>query len=400
MRQALLFFIFISTLSVHATPFHYGRTVTISKPVFEDLYITAGTVTINAPVYGDLVIAGGTVNINDSVTQDVLVVGGKVTLNGYVGDDMRCAGGEIIILGNVAGDVVVTGGRLFIGHKSTVTNFIASSGDLVINGTIIGNLTSASGNLVLNGSVLKNAECRGGKIIINGQIGRGAILASNDMIVVGDEATFGDNVRYFTPGRKPDFKSSIRAGEATFDRSLDFPGERWYYLGFSSFMGLVWYCGMALLLIVILQYLFGPVFKKAGNTVYKSPGRSLGYGVLFLIGMPIAAVLTFVTLIGVPVGIILIFSYVIMVALATVITSVVAANWLQNRSRSHWTFWQMVFTGFGMFVVIKIVSYTPFLGWLILGTLVCASFGSILLNINWRRRMLTAGPNKSTLTIQ
>lgn len=46
----------------------YGNNITISMPVYEDLYIAAGTITINAPIYGDLIVAGGTVIINDTVT--------------------------------------------------------------------------------------------------------------------------------------------------------------------------------------------------------------------------------------------------------------------------------------------------------------------------------------------
>ena len=114
--------------------------------------------------------------------------------------------------------------------------------------------------------------------------------------------------------------------------------------------------------------------------------KSLGYGLLFWIGVPVAAVVACITIIGVPVGIILLFSYIVLALSGTVITSVVAANWLNNRSNTNWHYWRMVFGALGIFIIFKILSITPFLGWFILGVLVSIAFGSILQNINWRRR--------------
>lgn len=49
-----------------------GKNITISSPVYENLYLAGGNIVINAPIYGDLIIAGGAVTINDTVTNDIL----------------------------------------------------------------------------------------------------------------------------------------------------------------------------------------------------------------------------------------------------------------------------------------------------------------------------------------
>ena len=85
------------TIQAFSFRLEYGNNVVITRPVYEDLYISAGSVTINAPVFGDLICTGGTVNINDSVSDDIIVAGGTVTFNGYVGDDVRCAGGRLYV---------------------------------------------------------------------------------------------------------------------------------------------------------------------------------------------------------------------------------------------------------------------------------------------------------------
>lgn len=100
--------------------------------------------------------------------------------------------------------------------------------------------------------------------------------------------------------------------------------------------------------------------------------------------LPVIAVITFITVIGLPIGIILLFSYIMLILLATVITSVVAASWLNNPGNLKQKFWRIAFSAPGIFILLKILTFTPFLGWLIMMVLAFISFGSILLNINWR----------------
>src|SRR6185503_14244008 len=101
---------------------------------------------------------------------------------------------------------------------------------------------------------------------------------------------------------------------------------------------------MAFLMILIIQYLFSKTMKRAGDSVYNSTLRSLGYGLLFFVAMPIISIIAFITLIGVPIGIILLLSYIILILFATCITSVVASNWLNNLRNSEFNFWKISFS--------------------------------------------------------
>jgi len=373
----------LAVSSAFAFKIQYGKNITISQPVFEDLYIAGGNIVINAPVYGDLIIAGGTIHINDTVTNDILLAGGNVTFNGFVGDDIRCAGGNLRILKNVTGDVVITGGTILIDKDVTIGGLIASGGDITIDGKVNNNIKATTGKFVLNGIVLKDVDCRGGSITINGIIQGKAMLGASSKIIIGDSAEFRNEVRYWAR-HKANFKQSLKEGNAVFDPSLKIKYNHWYYLGFSTWLGLLWYIGMAFLMILFIQYLFSNTMKKAGDSVYKSALRSLAYGFLFCIAIPVIAVITIVTVIGLPLGIILLFSYIMLILLATVITSVVAANWLNNLGNLHQKFWKIVFSALGIFIILKILTFTPFLGWLIMVLLAFISFGSILLNVNWR----------------
>ncbi|AEW00579.1 hypothetical protein A4D02_24950 [Niastella koreensis] len=382
MKQVLLLWLLVVTMGPVGA--QMGKNVVIDKPVYEDVYITGGEVMLNAPVYGDLVVAGGTVTINDTVSNDILAGGGTITFNGYVGDDIRCAGGQLNILKNVAGDVVVTGGKVLIGKEAVIGGLLSAGSEITIDGQVNGKFKTRSGKLYFDGHAMNDVDCRGGDIIINGIVGGRSVLAG-DKLTIGNAASFDKDVHFWTSSGNVDFHNSVKNGQAVYDPSLKMRKDQWYFLGFSSLLGLIWYVGMVLVMIMIIQYLFSSTMKKAGQTAYDKTVRSLGFGFLFWIGVPVAAAIACITVIGVPAGLVLLFSYIILAVFAGTITSVVAANWLNNRSYSKWRYWRLVFAALAIFVVLRIVSLTPFLGWFIFALIVCTAFGSIILNVNWKK---------------
>lgn len=369
-------------LSVSAFRIEHGNNVAINQPVNENLYIAGGTITINAPVHGDLIVAGGTIVINDTVTNDILLAGGNVTFNGFVGDDIRCAGGDLHIVKNVTGDVVVAGGKVMIDQGVEIGNLLLSGGEATLNGKVKGEVKSAVGNFTFNGSAQK-LVCRAGKIDFNGTVMGKTIIAAPE-IVIGSDAIFHDDVRYWNKQGSLDFKQSLKNGTAIFDPSLKIERGGWHVLGF-SLLGVLWFIGMAFLMIILLQYFFSPTMKNAGDTFITDSLKSLGVGFLFLTAFPVLIILSFVTIIGLPVGVILLFFYIMALLFATTITSVVVTNWIHNRKNYKWNFWQLVGVALGIFTVLKLISFIPFIGWLFMLIMACIAFGAILLNIQWRR---------------
>jgi hypothetical protein len=387
MKQFIfIFLLLITMLQTYALRVEFGNDIIIDRPVYEDLYISGGGVTINAPVYGDLIIAGGTVTVNDSVSNDILVIGGTVRINGYTGDDIRCAGGEIHILESIGGDLVVAGGKIEIGKSATVngSQFI-SGGDVVIDGIIKGKMNTIGGNITFNGVAENAIDCRGGNLTMNGRVMGPAVLTGNKL-VLGNRAVFNQDVRYWNGAGRTNFQPQLKKGTATFDLTLQPQTGHWYFLGLTTFFMVIWYTGTVLLMILILQYLFRNILKRSGDTLFSHALKSLGYGVLFFVGVPVLAVIAFLSLIGLPLGFILLFFYFMALLLTTVITSLVAANWLNNRYNYNWSFRKIIFAAFGIFIIFKLISLTPFLGGLIMIILACTAFGAILLNVNFHRR--------------
>lgn len=376
----------LSSLSVFAINVKTGDNLSIRTAIYEDVYVGAGTVTISAPIYGDLVVAGGTIIINDTISGDLIVGGGEVTVNGYIGDDIRGAGGKLYINSTVKGDVVIAGGEVSLSKRSIVEgSVLAGTGTIIIDGVIKDELKCAGGELVLNGIVEGVASCRGEKININGTIkGRSELAAST--ISLGGQAAFYDDVNYWSDNDKLSFGQAMKGGAAKYDPSLKFETNKWQYLGFASVLGVLWYLSVIFIFILLIQYLFSTTFNKAATTAADRTLPSIGLGLIYFIGFPIAAAMIMITIIGIPVGVLGLIIYMMLIALATVITALLVANWLNNRrTGKSWSYWQLSFVALGLFVVLKLLSFIPFIGWLVMFALACLAFGSILKNIRWKR---------------
>ncbi|MDJ1506450.1 hypothetical protein [Xanthocytophaga agilis] len=373
----------------YAMHIKYGDTITINQPVYEDVYVAAGTVVINAPIHGDLIAGGGTITINDTIDNDILSAGGTIIFNGYVGDDIRCMGGRLHLLKSVAGDVVLSGGKLLI-NKGVIVggSLLMSGGSATISGTVRQNIQAAFDSFVFNGLVGKNVDFRGNKLQINGLINGKSILAANQ-IELGPNARFYGDVSYWNPDEKLDFKHTLKNAKAAFDPSLQVDTGRWHYLGFASSLAVLWYLGAALVLIVLAEYLFDRTFRQAATLVVDQAGKSIGYGLLFFVAVPVSIALFFATLIGIPLGIIVLMAYLTVLVLSHVITSLVASQWLNRQyGLGSWKKSKLIMASLGIFILLKVILSIPFLGWLVNLVIVCQAFGSIVLAGNKKKKMV------------
>lgn len=397
MRKHLLLIVAILCMSVQnrAADFKTGGSVTINTAQHGDLYIFAGTVIVNAPVYGDIIISGGNVTINDSISEDVLVAGGKVQLNGYVGDDVRCAGGQVKIAGYINGDLVVAGGVVNIEPLASASSIAATGGTVNLAGTSRSSLSVAAGNFTLTGRVDGNADCKGSNIVLKGAINGKARLAASEDIIVDSKAHIGRGIQYWLPFKRA-LKIPAGVAEATpvYDPLLSITHERWYFLGASTFIGLLWYLGMAFVLILILQYLFSTTFYVSGIKIQARPVRSFFIGLAYFISVPIAAVILLATIIGVPLSILLSAFYITTLLMATIISSVVIVNWFSFMGERTYTTMKMAGMELIAFALLKVVTFTPFFGWLLMIAISATSFGAIITSIRWK---LKAGERNSKL---
>jgi cytoskeletal protein CcmA (bactofilin family) len=381
MKKFLLLFIALAiSLPAFAIRFEHGNTVRISTPVQEDLYVAGATVTIDALIRGDLFAASGNVSLNDTITGDLAVAGGTVTLRGAVLDDVRAAGGTLVISGYIGGDLLVAGGTVTIESGAVIEGDIyVGGGTVIMNGTVHGNMKGGGGECTLNGEVGKNADLNGTKVTINGKISGETVLVAPN-IILGSNAAFNGNVRYWTSQGEVNFGSYLKSGTATLDESLKqrFEQPKPEYLGFVSVLGVLGYLIAIFILLALGQKLFGSVFVQAVERLQRAPVQAFGYGFLYFAAVPVAIVLALITIVGIPVGLIGLFFYLLFLAVAQSITALTLTHWLNWKRGYHWDYWKIVLVALGILVILKIAFMIPMVGWLAKIVLVCMAFGAIL----------------------
>lgn len=358
-----------------------GDNITITQPVFEDLYITGGTATINAPIHGDLIIGAGTIILNDTVSGDVLAGGGKITVNGYIGDNLRAGGGEIYINGLIQGDLAVSGGTVTMGGNSIIQgSALLGAGTAVIGGKISKSLKCRATTIRFSGEVGQDADCRGSSLLIDGTVNGKSVLAA-PKIEIGNRAAFFNDVAFWQKNPALDFKNTIRSGDALYEPTLEINNGKWQYLGFASALFLLWYIAAAFVFILLIQYLFGRMMSKAAEEAFSRTAQSLGYGFLFLAVIPVAAFILMLTLIGLPLGILVMMAYGVILVLATLISAVVIANRINRRGGRPLGIWMTSLIALAIFIALKMLTLIPFLGWLVMLVVACLALGSIVANL-------------------
>ncbi|NJB70404.1 putative acyltransferase (DUF342 family) [Saonia flava] len=389
MKRTILFFILLCPMLM-LSQFEANEEITVSEEQKDDIYRAAETININAKVRGDAVLAGGTIIINDSIGQDLVVAGGEITVNGHVADDIRAAGGKLIIDSDVGDDVIVAGGEVVITENSVVYgNLINFSGDIDVKGEIKGNIKSYAGDIEVNGKVGQDIKLYAADVKINGTIeGKSEIVAES--IYIGDNAKFYDDVEYWSESKEVDFKNSLIASKALFNEDLQRDGEGFFMKGFGiAAIGFwIFYLFSAFLIIVILNYFFKGFFSKSVDYLDNNVWRSLGYGALYLVGLPILIVICVLVVIGIPLGLFLFFFYLFSLLFGHLITALLTSHYLNKSKNKSWDFWTIVFVAIGIAAVIRLLTFIPFIGALVSMVTIIIGYGLLLLFIFKKRKSL------------
>lgn len=366
-----------------------GNEFTISQPVKHDIYLTGGTVTVNAPIYGDLVICAGTVTLNDTVTGDITLAGGKVIINGYVQGDVRGIGGDLYLNGTIMEDLAISAGKITSGDSAHINgDAFLFAGTAVIRGIIQGNLSCRAGDMKFYGKAMQNLDCRCSTMLIDGTIKGKSTLAAQE-ISIGNQAAFYQDVSYWQKNNSLNFKNSVKEGKVSYDPSLEIATGKWQYVGFVSALFMIWYFAAAFVFIILIQYFFKNIMKRAADEAFNNTGRAIGRGFLFLISVPAAAFILMVTLIGLPLGMLALFVYFILILLGGIISSVIIANWISNRRKSNWKTGLLSLVALIIFMMLKFITLIPVFGWIITLVIRCLVFGSLIAEIYNRREKNT-----------
>lgn len=328
-----------------------------SGETHKNLYVAGGQLTVNADTNGDLTAAGGTVAVIGKVQQELLLAGGNLDVSGAVGGTARIAGGNVTVSAPVGGDLVVAGGNVNLTGQGGV------SGDLVV----------AGGNVIINMPVSGNVSVMGGSVTIDAKISGAVKVRATRDLNFGSSAEVAGRIDYSGPQA-----AQVAGGAKTSQINYTHwtPGNNGGRLAGLLTIAFLFKLIAWLIAAWVLLRLRKKFILSLAEDFRASPWQNLGWGFLFLVATPIAAVLLFVVLIGYYLGFILGLAYLLTLVIANLISSIVLGylllRWLSKPSEEP-VEWQAILIGV---VVWQLLGFIPFLGWLVMAIIFLMVIGA------------------------
>lgn len=340
-----------------------GAVVVAGPEEFRNLYTGGGSVVIGKQVLGDLFVGGGSVTVAAPVEKDLFALGGNVTVANPVGDDARIAGGNVTVNAPVAGDLLAAGGTL------TLTE----------NARIGGDWWAAGGIINFNGVVSGHAKITGGDVFINGTITGPVNVRVSKKLVFGPQSKVAGPITYAGPTEAV-VQDGAHVGKIEFTPAYaKYAPTRYAPAALLAGLGILFFLKLAALLAASLLLL--KFFRRTASEIVSS-GRdlfwqNLGIGVIGMVAIPLAALLLTATLIGAYIGIAVGIWFAFAVLMAGIAMVMLAGafiqKWIQKKDAP--VSWKTILWGI---LGLAILALIPLIGWLAVGMLWLASFGSIL----------------------
>ena len=338
-----------------------GSTV-VSDEGHHNVYTAGGAVTVTSNVTGDLVAAGGNVLVQGDVEEDLMAGGGTVIVNGKVGGDIRIGGGNVTITAAVGGDVLAGGGTITLANSAQV------SGDLVLGG----------GAVLIDAPIAGDVRIGGGSVNINSRIGGDVIIEADQELVFGSKSVITGKIKY-RGVKEAVIEEGAQISEIEFSKLARKGGAKGAVGGIAG--AVVWTIGMIIAGLLLLKF-----FRRRVRTVvdraFDRPWLNLGIGFLFAVALPVAGVILLITIVGVYAALILFawlgLIYLVVSVIAAMFLGATILRWLKKSEGLRWT--TLVLGA----VLLMILKFIPFVGWLACLVIWLIAFGATLRTVKER----------------
>ena len=264
------------------------------ETIGEDLIAVAEEIDIKGEIKGDCIAAARNIYLLGIIADDIMAVGQNITLEGEVGDSFRAAGKTVTINAHIKGDITA------FGESVTLRDGCIAEGDVVIAGR----------ELQINGKVMKSLKAYGGKIKIRGEVAEDATL-KGDRIVLYPGTKIGGNLTYTCANQIELMGDAQVAGETTWHKPVIKPKKKTF--GAKNYRSRVIIRSLLMLPVLLIGFIFIAISPRqvfiTMDSMHSSPGKSLGFGFVFLICVPVAAAILFATIVGIPLALIVLLMY-------------------------------------------------------------------------------------------
>jgi cytoskeletal protein CcmA (bactofilin family) len=268
---------------------------------------------------------------DETLTGGLVAAGANVEILGRVGGGLKACGANVLSAGDVQGTLWSCGANV------------------VLAGKYRGKVKAAAANLTLSGTFDSDVNVRAARIIVTptAVIKGNLIYASADLIVQKGARITGEVVQRQLMVKKQWI-------------------EKWGRRGIMAMIPIglfFWLISLAALIIVglLINYLFPKKTDAVINTISQPLWKNLWSGFIFLVVVPMAIIVAFITVVGIPSGIIAGILYGIAIYISTIYIGVwIGRKILGYLKKSMATafFWPLVVGT----IVIGLLTFIPIIG--------------------------------------
>lgn len=346
-----------------------------------NLVVMGGRVSPPHPIAKNFAAAGGRIVIDQPIGQNAGVAGGSVEVRAPVGGNLGAAGGSVTIDAPVGRNVGAAAGEVRLGRNASVggeARFTASRVD--IDGVVRGDVYAVGETLTINGEV------------------QGDVDGDVDTIVLGPGAKVGGSILHRADTQlKKDETATVAGGVKRRDGSIAREAARSETA--TKALGVIGWIATAMVFLFVLAagaifLAAAPIFSvESPDRLRASPGKSLGMGLLTVVGAPIVAVLFMITVVGIPVGVLILALYPLALLLGFIVGVLWFASWGAQLAKRPPP--PTVARAIGYFAlalaVVTLVSKLPVLGGILVGLLLVMGVGAFEAELFRRMRAGSGG---------
>lgn len=332
------------------------------------LFVSGNEIVIDADVDGDVFAAGQTITINGKVNGDVLAAARTIRMNGDVDGSARCAAQNIDIKGELKRDLTA-----------------AASEVRQLEGSRVGRDTAVfAEQITMSGEIGRQYLGAGKTTRINGLVGGDVHFWRVEDLRLGPAAVIGGNLNYGSPREATVAPGAQVAGTTNWDY-LQVKAETQKQPRGLNWLGALFSFAAGILIWGVLTLIFPGIWSHLSQTINKSPGHTLGWGLVLLLLIPLVALLLLITMIGIPLSLALLAAYALLLYSAKIIIGDAVGRWLAARfgweGRVH-----AILTFLLGYVLLLLLMSIPIVGILVRILTVCLALGAVFLAVyHWRQ---------------
>lgn len=311
-------------------------TIAATETIDDTLVVAAETVLVKGNVTGDLVAVGRRIDIDGSVAGNVIAFGESVTVRGTVGGLVLGAGSTFDLAGAiVGGDLWAAGEKISVDAEARVAR----------------NATVAGQSAAVEGSIVKDLHSFAEILEFNGELGEDLEAFGNRVRLLDEANIVGDARLHIAREEGLDRAPGARVGGKV--EFLDMPEEFEPENRYATIEFYLWQAArlVSALLVGLALFWLIPGLRNISVSGGVEGLKTGGIGLGTLIGLPMVASITAITLVGLPFTFIAIIAWLLAIYLAKIVVGAFVGRMILSSTKHQESDALVLLAGIGVIIV-------------------------------------------------